>query len=65
MSEKPNHQRDWLRQKLWPFPRRASEGEDSVLPHLQEFLDSSIVEGGKPPAPREEKKDRGDKPTAH
>jgi hypothetical protein len=64
MSHKPNTHREWLRQKLWPFPRRVSEGEDSVLPHVEEFMDSSIVPG-KPPAPREEKRDRDDKPSRH
>jgi hypothetical protein len=42
----------------------VSEGEDSVLPHVEEFMDSSIVPG-KPPGPREEKRDRDDKPSRH
>jgi hypothetical protein len=42
MSDKPSrHNSEWLRQKLWPFPRRTSEGADSVLPHEEEFLEQS------------------------
>lgn len=39
MSDHPsrNH-REWLRHRLWPFPRRTSEGADSVLPHVEEFF---------------------------
>ena len=48
MSDKPSdHYREWLRRKVWPFPKRVSEGADSVLPHVQEFLDSSKLAGKK------------------
>lgn len=39
MSDKPASYREWFRQKVWPHPKRVSEGADSVLPHLEEFLE--------------------------
>ncbi len=41
-SNKPTRNyREWLRQKAWPFQKREREreGADSVMPHLEEFLD--------------------------
>ena len=44
-SDKPARTKysEWLRQKGWPFAKRdrAREGCDSVLPHLEEFVEQS------------------------
>lgn len=46
MSDRPSRPgSEWLRQKVWPFPKRASEGADSVLPHVEEFLDQPMELG--------------------
>ena len=48
MSDKPGRNyKEWLRQKAWPFPKRGREREegDSIMPHLQEFLDQSRLWG--------------------
>jgi hypothetical protein len=48
MNDKPGRNyREWLRQKAWPFPKRAREreGGDSIMPHLQEFLDQAKLWG--------------------
>lgn len=47
MSDKPlRDYREWLRQRVWPFAKRQrQEGADSVLPHLEEFLEQSKQDG--------------------
>lgn len=58
MSDKPlRDYREWLREKAWPFAKRQREGADSVLPHLEEFLEQSKQLGT-----RQKDKDRGKKP---
>lgn len=46
MSDKPGRNyREWLRKNAWPFVKRDREGADSIMPHLQEFLDQSKLLG--------------------
>lgn len=60
-SDKPARTRygEWLRQKGWPFAKRdrAREGSDSVLPHLEEFVEQSKLL-----SQRQDCKDQKDKP---
>ena len=60
MNDKPGRNyREWLRQKAWPFPKRGREREegDSIMPHLQEFLDQARLWG----KPEDEEKDKESK----
>jgi hypothetical protein len=42
MSDKPGRNyKEWLRKNAWPFFKREREGADSIMPHLQEFMDQS------------------------
>jgi hypothetical protein len=42
MNDKPGrHYKEWPRNNAWPFFKREREGADSIMPHLQEFLDQS------------------------
>ena len=55
-SDKPaRNYREWLRRKAWPFRKseREREGADSVMPHLQEFLDEQSKLLGKRPEDRD------------
>ena len=59
-SDKPSRKySEWLRQKAWPFPKRdrAREGADSVLPHLEEFVEQSKLL-----SQRQDEKDQKAKP---
>jgi hypothetical protein len=61
MSDKPARDyKEWLRNKAWPFGKRAREGADSIMPHLQEFLDQARLLGKRPDdeAEKEKKTDR-------
>lgn len=63
-SDKPSKYREWLRQKGWPFPKRERdrEGADSVMPHLQEFLEQSRLFGKRRQDKDKETKTAPDKP---
>jgi hypothetical protein len=64
MSDKPGHHyKEWLRKNAWPFLKREREGADSVMPHLQEYLEQSrlLRKRDEEPADRERKSER-DKP---
>ena len=65
-SDKPSRTyREWLRQKAWPFQKREREreGADSVMPHLEEFLDErSKLLGKRTEDKDKEKKSDPDKP---
>ena len=42
MNDKPGRDyKEWLRNNAWPFFKRGREGADSIMPHLQEFLEQS------------------------
>jgi hypothetical protein len=63
MSDKPARDyKEWLRNKAWPFSKRARdrEGSDSIMPHLQEFLDQARLLGRRPDdeAEKERKSER-------
>ena len=63
MSDKPARDyKEWLRNKAWPFSKRARdrEGSDSVMPHLQEFLEQARLLGRRPDdeAAKEKKSER-------
>jgi hypothetical protein len=65
MSDKPARDyKEWLRNKAWPFSKRAREreGADSIMPHLQEFLDQAKLLGKRPDdeAEKEQKSERDD-----
>ena len=64
MSDKPGRNyREWLRNNAWPFVKRDREGGDSIMPHLQEFLDQSKLLGKSPDQDTgREKKSERDKP---
>jgi len=69
MSDKPARDyKEWLRNKAWPFSKRARErereGGDSIMPHLQEFLDQARLLGKRPDdvEPEKEKKSDRDNP---
>jgi len=64
MSDKPARDyKEWLRNKAWPFSKRPREGGDSIMPHLQEFLDQARLLGKRPDdEPEKEKKSERDKP---
>ena len=66
MSDKPARDyKEWLRNKAWPFGKRARdrEGGDSIMPHLQEFLDQARLLGKRPDDEAEkEKKSERDNP---
>lgn len=62
MSHQPTRTREWLRQKIRPWPRRTSEGADSVLPHQEEFYeqpDSGRIQR----LPQEARQPNTDKPS--
>jgi hypothetical protein len=64
MSQNPNRHKEWWRQKVWPFPKRVSEGADSILPHVEEFLDQSKRLKDKEQEATQEKPGR-EKPSKH
>jgi hypothetical protein len=65
-SDKPaRNYREWLRQKAWPFTKRerAREGADSIMPHLEEFLEQARLLGKRSEDGKvKEKKTDPDKP---
>jgi hypothetical protein len=61
MSDKPGkNYKEWLRKNAWPFFKREREGADSIMPHLQEFLDQSksLRKRGDDETDREKKSER-------
>ena len=64
-SDKPGRNyKEWLRNNAWPFMKqREREGADSIMPHLQEFMDESKLLGKRrdEETDKEKKSDR-DKP---
>jgi hypothetical protein len=52
MSDKPGRDyKEWLRKKGWPFKKREPdrererEGAESIMPHVQEYLDQAKLLG--------------------
>lgn len=63
-SDKPSRNyREWLRQKRWPFQKRERdrEGADSIMPHLEEFLEQAKLLGKRTEDPDREKRHDSDK----
>ena len=61
MSDKPGKDyKEWLRKNAWPFYKRGREGADSVMPHLQEFMEQSrlLRKRGDEEPEREKKSER-------
>jgi hypothetical protein len=61
MNDKPGRDyKEWLRNNAWPFFKRGREGADSIMPHLQEFLEQSrlLPKRGDDESQKEKKSER-------